>query len=260
MFRFDGKVVLITGAAAGIGKAAAQLFAKQGAKVGVADIDYETAKKTADEICKDGGTAIAISCDVTKLEDIESTVNQITEAFGDVDVFVSNAGGVGRVKENLVEQMSDDDFEHVLLINLYAPFRFARLLVPSMKERKSGSMVFISSTAGRHNSRAEYGRLPYAASKAGQLGFMRQLAKELGDYNIRVNGLAPGQIASTELQNTLWYTVTTQAQRDAMMEKIPLRRRGLPEEVAAGILFLASDEASYVNGHCLDINGGYFMA
>lgn len=260
MFRFDGKVVLITGAAAGIGKAAAVMFAAQGAKVAVTDLDYEEAKKTVAEIRERGGIAVALACDVTKPEDINRTVDQIMVALGEIEIFVSNAGGVGRVKENLVECMTDEDFEHVLHINLYASFYFARRLVPAMKKRKKGKLIFISSTAGRHNSRAEYGRLPYAAAKAGQLGFMRQLARELGEYNIQVNGLAPGQIASTELQNHLWYSVTTEEQRIAMLEKIPLRRRGEPEEVAAGILFLASDEASYVTGHCLDVNGGYFMA
>jgi len=260
MFRFDEKVVLITGAAAGIGRATAELFAKQGAKVGVTDINFELVEQVVMGIREKGGTAEAIKCDVTDLESINKTVDKILELWGDIDIFVSNAGGVGRVTENIVEKISDDDFEHVLRINLYAPFYFARRLVPIMREKRSGKIIMISSTAGRHNSRAEYGRIPYAAAKAGQLGLMRQLAKELGEYNIQINGLAPGQIASSEEQNHLWWTMNTDEQREAMLDKIPLRRRGEPEEVAAGILFLASQEASYVTGHCLDINGGYFMA
>ena len=260
MFRFDGKVVLITGAASGIGYAAAELFAKQGAKVGMVDINFELCQESAKKICNDGGIAEAIRCDTSKAEDIVYAVDKVRKLWGDVNIFVSNAGGVGWVKENDVSKMTDEEFEHVLMINLFAPFRFARLLVPAMCENKNGKIIMISSTAGRHNSRAEYGRLPYAAAKAGQLGFMRQLAKELGEYNVQVNGLAPGQIASTELQNKLWETMHTEADRQAMLDKIPLHRRGTPYEVAAGILFLASDEASYITGHCLDVNGGYFMA
>lgn len=260
MFRFDEKVVLITGGASGIGASAAIMFAQQGAKVALTDINMEKAQQVVTQIKKENGEATAFYCDVNSLESLEGVVKEIERVYGTVDVFVSNAGNnYGGTKEDFIEEISDEEFDGILRRNLYAPFIVARKIVPAMREKKSGKIILISSTAGRHYSRAEIGRIPYASAKAGQLGLTRQLAVELAKYDIQVNCVAPGQIASTPEQESLWMS-NTQKQREDMLAKIPAGRRGTPDEVAAAILFMASSEASYITGQCINVNGGYFMS
>lgn len=260
MFRFDKKIVMITGGASGIGLAAARMFAKQGAKVAVTDIRMDRAEKAVSDIVEKGGIAKCFLCDVNSPLSIEKAIEDIEESFGSVDIFVSNAGNnYGGTKEDYIEDIKDEEFDGIVRRNLYAPFIAARKIVPKMREKESGKIILISSTAGRHYSRAEIGRIPYASAKAGQLGLTRQLAVELAKYNIQVNCVAPGQIESTPEQEKLWQS-NTEEQKQAMLAKIPAGRRGKNEEVAAAILFMASEEASYITGQCLNVNGGYFMS
>ena len=153
---------------------------------------------------------------------------------------------------------TDEEFDGVVKRNLYGAFYLCRGVVPNMKEKKSGKIIIISSGAGRMTSRSEVGRIPYAPSKAAQLGLMRQLALELAPYNIQVNAVAPGLIASTDYIENNWKG-NTEEQRQDTLKKIPAGRRGTNAEVAIGIVFLAAEEAGYITGHCLDINGGSIM-
>ncbi len=259
MMDFEGKTVLITGGASGIGGAASELFAEQGADVVIADINGELAEAKATEIRAKGFSAMAIRCDVCSSEEAEQTVRKVLDRFGRIDVFVNNAGGThGSTSSGNVEDYTPEEFDRVVKLNLYAPFYFCRCIVPVMKKQGGGSIVVVSSGAGRTTSRSEVGRIPYAASKAGQLGLVRQLALENAPYGIRVNSVAPGLIRSTDYIENNWLS-NTEEQKQATLNKIPLRRRGESEEIADGILFLASDQASYITGHCLDINGGFIM-
>lgn len=259
MLDFTNKVVLITGAAAGIGAASAEIFAKQGAKVVITDINEKMAQEKAEAICRAGGTAMALVCDVCDPAAVEKTVKTVMDAYGRIDVFVNNAGGThGSHTAGTIGDYTLEEFDQVVKLNLYGLFYFCRQVVPVMQAQGGGSIVVVSSGAGRMTSRSEVGRIPYAPSKAAQLGLVRQLALEHAGDNIRVNSIAPGLIQSTDYIENNWLSCTEE-QKQATLTKIPLHRRGTSEEIANGIVFLASDEASYITGHCLDINGGLFM-
>lgn len=259
MFRFDGKTVVITGAAAGIGEVAAQMFAENGAKVAVTDINLEAAEKAAEKIRGKGGCAQAFLCDVSSRESVDIMITLVEKMLGKVDILVDNAGGThGAIHCENIEDYTDEEFDGVVKRNLYGAFYLCRRVVPNMKEKKSGKIIIISSGAGRMTSRSEVGRIPYAPSKAAQLGLMRQLALELAPYNIQVNAVAPGLIASTDYIENNWKG-NTEEQRQDTLKKIPAGRRGTNAEVAIGIVFLAAEEAGYITGHCLDINGGSIM-
>ena len=259
MFRFDGKTVIITGAAAGIGEAAARMFAGQGANVAVTDIDLEKARKTAGSIRENGGTAEGFYCDVSDRVSVDDMADQVVEKFGSVDVLVDNAGGThGAVHAGAIEEYSDEEFDGVIRRNLYGAFYLCRKVIPIMKKKGGGKIVIVSSGAGRTTSRSEVGRIPYAPGKAAQLGLMRQLALEYSADNIQVNAVAPGLIKSTDYIEKNWLS-NSEEQRQATLARIPAGRRGTSEEVGAAILFLCSQEASYITGHCLDVNGGIIM-
>ncbi|MCF0149797.1 MAG: SDR family oxidoreductase [Firmicutes bacterium] len=259
MLDFTGKTVLITGAAAGIGGAASELFAKQGAAVVIVDINGNMAEEKAAAICAAGGKAEALVCDVCDPDAVEAVVKHVVDQYGRIDVFVNNAGGThGSLTRGTIGDYSLEEFDRVVKLNLYGLFYFCRQVVPVMQKQGGGNIVVVSSGAGRMTSRSEVGRIPYAPSKAAQLGLMRQLALEHADDNIRVNAIAPGLIKSTDYIENNWLSCTEE-QKNATLTKIPLHRRGTSEEIANGIVFLASDEASYITGHCLDINGGIFM-
>lgn len=259
MFRFDGKVIVITGAGAGIGASAAVLFAKQGGIVAVTDIDRDAIEKTVACIRSAGGVAEGFYCDVSDRNSVDQMVDDVVNRLGTVDVLVDNAGGThGTVHSGLVEEYTDEEFDGVVKRNLYGAFYLAREVIPIMKRKGSGKIVIVSSGAGRMHSRSEYGRIPYAASKAAQLGLMRQLALENAPFNIQVNAVAPGLTQSTEYIEKNWLS-NSEEKRQATLKAIPAGRRARPEEIAAGILYMASSEADFVVGHCLDINGGRIM-
>ncbi len=259
MFRFDGKKILITGAGAGIGAAAAKLFACQGADVAVTDINLEAAQETAEQITQQGGRAKAFYCDAGSQESVDQMLCLTASSWGTPDILINNAGGThGAVHAGNIEDYTLEEFDGIVKRNLYGVFYLCRRLVPAMKKKMAGKIVIVSSGAGRTTSRSEVGRIPYAPAKAAQLGLMRQLALELAPWNIQVNAVAPGLIASTQYIESNWKKNSKETQEETL-RKIPAGRRGRNEEVAAGILFLASEEASYITGHCLDINGGSIM-
>ncbi|PDT50101.1 short-chain dehydrogenase [Sinorhizobium fredii] len=244
--RLNGKTAIVTGAARGIGKAIAVAFAREGANVVVCDRDEEAAKLTAGEI---GSTALAVRADISVDEDVNSLVDKTLTEFGKIDILVNNAG-VGAT--TLFLESSREEFERVVRINLTGTFLMSQAVARTMAERKSGSIVNIASLSGQKGG---VGRSAYGASKAGVELLNKVMAVELADHGINVNAIAPGPIL-TEVSRTM-HTIET---REAYHRLVPQRRYGEPEEIADAAVFLASDEARYITGHTLNVDGGFLAA
>lgn len=232
------RVVLVTGGNRGIGLATAKRFQAAGHRVAVT-----SRSGTADDA--DGLTVV--TCDVTDSASVDAAIDEIEDTLGAVEIMVSNAG---ITKDGLVLRMGDDDFTDVLDANLTGGFRVARRVVKGMMRARWGRMVFVSSVVGLGG---QAGQANYAASKAGLVGLARSLAKEFASRNVTVNVVAPGPIETDML------AALTDEQRDAMLAMVPAGRLGAPDEIAAAIQFLASDEAAYITGTVLPVDGGLSM-
>ena len=243
--RFTGKTALITGAARGIGAATAARLAAEGADVVVADFDLATAEETAASI---GGRAVR--CDVTSREDVEAAVEAAAAPSGRLDVLVTCAG---IIRDNLVFKMTDDDWEAVLGTHLRGTFLAAQAAQKVMVAQKSGAMVLISSTSALGNR----GQANYAAAKAGIQGLAKTLAIELGPFGITVNCVAPGFIATAMTEQTAARMgMSFDDFKEAAAAQVPVRRVGVPEDVAGVIAFLCSPDAAYVSGQVIYVRGG----
>jgi NAD(P)-dependent dehydrogenase (short-subunit alcohol dehydrogenase family) len=263
--RFDGRVALVTGAASGIGRATAVRLASEGAKVAVVDRDADGAAATVRSIGDAGGTAAAFACDVARSATVDATVAAIAAALGAVDVLVNVAGIGDTAGIDGVAGVSDERWNAVLAVNLSGPFFLSRAVLPAMVARGRGAIVNVSSLAGR--SKSAMGGYAYSSSKAGLLGLTRHLAFDYGPKGVRVNAICPGGVDTPMLRAAGVAAARSedeQATRAARMAAyqffMPIKRVSQPEEQAAAIAFLASDDASYVNGVSLDVNGGLFMA
>jgi 3-oxoacyl-[acyl-carrier protein] reductase len=242
---FKDKVILITGGGRGIGAATAQRFAKEGAKVAVSDMDTGPAEEVAKPI-----SGLAIACDVTNREQVEAMVSRTVSEFGRIDVLVCCAG---IIRDNLLFKMTDDDWDSVIDTHLKGTFFSARAAQKPMVEQKYGKMVFLSSTSALGNR----GQTNYSTAKAGLQGMARTLAIELGPFNINVNAVAPGFIETRMTQQTAERMgVDYEAFKVGAASQIPVRRVGLPQDVASVIAFLCSDEASFVSGQTIYVRGG----
>jgi 3-oxoacyl-[acyl-carrier protein] reductase len=246
MFELPGKVAIVTGASRGIGKAVASLLAERGAHV-VAAARGDNAAATAEEIRNTGGRAEAVALDVTDTGAIDAVVAATIERHGRLDILVNNAG---IARDQLLMRMKRDDWDQVLATNLTAAFAFAQAVIRPMLKQRAGRIISISSVVGQAGNP---GQANYAASKAGLIGFSKALAKEVASRNITVNVVAPGLI-DTDMTRSL----TDKAQID-WASQIPLGRLGTTADVAAAVGFLASDEASYITGQVLAVNGGMYM-
>ncbi len=244
--RLSGKTAIVTGAARGIGKAIAVAFATQGAQVVVSDRDEDAARATAAEI---GISAFPVRADISLDEDVGGLVDQTIARFGKVDILVNNAG-IGAT--TLFLESSREEFERVVRINLTGTFLVSQAVARKMAERKSGSIINIASLSGQKGG---VGRSAYGASKAGVELLNKVMAVELADFGINVNAIAPGPIL-TEVSKTM-HTLET---REAYHRLVPQRRYGEPEEIADAAVFLASDEARYITGHTLNVDGGFLAA
>lgn len=242
--RLKDKVALITGGGQGIGKVTALTFAREGARVAVADINMANAQAVAEEIVRNDGQAKAVFLDVSRAESVEVAVRTTVEAFGRIDILVNNAG---ITRDARMQKMTEDQFDAVINVNLKGVWLCAKAVVPIMIANGGGSIINAASIVGIHGN---FGQTNYVAAKSGVIGMTKTWARELGPNHIRVNAVAPG-FTVTEMIATVPEKVL-----ESVRERTPLRRLGTPEDIANAYLFLASDEASFITGVTLSVDGG----
>jgi 3-oxoacyl-[acyl-carrier protein] reductase len=241
----DGKKALVTGASRGIGRAITEKFIACGAEVW--GIGTKEPADLAERIGASGGKLHWVSADLGKLDEVEAVIDGQIKAACGFDILVNNAGVT---RDNLSFRMSLEDFQKVLDVNLTAGFLIARTVGRDMIRRKQGSIINMSSVVGIHGNG---GQTNYAASKAGLIGITKSLAQEVAGRGVRVNAVAPGFITSDMT------VVMPDAAKTAMLDHIPLKRAGTPEDVAEAVLFLASDGSAYITGQVLSVDGGMFI-
>jgi len=242
MFELTGQTALVTGAATGIGEAIAQRLAAAGARVAVADIDLEAARGAAKRI---GGNAFPVCLDVTRTEQVALAIENVLATAGSLEILVNNAGLAGRAAP--IWEQTDDDWHRVLSVNIHGPFYLCRAVLPRMRATGYGRIVNIASIAGKEGNP---NMAAYSASKAAIIGLTKGIAKEVATEGICINAVAPAVIRTKILDQL------TQAQVEYMIQKIPMRRTGNAEEVAAVVHFLSSRDCSFVTGQCYDVSGG----
>jgi 3-oxoacyl-[acyl-carrier protein] reductase len=243
----DGRVAFVTGAAQGIGRAIALALAEVGADIAGGDVNLEGMEKTAKEIEALGRKAMALRLDVSDPASVKEAVAKVYEAWQKIDILVNNAG---ITKDNLIMRMKPEDWDRVLRINLDGAFHCIQAVLPRMVKQRSGRIISIASVVAQAGNA---GQANYIASKAGIIGLTKAVAMEVGSRGITVNAIAPGFIATAMTEN-----LPEQA-KERMMSLIPLGRMGTDRDIACGVRFLASEEASYITGHVLNINGGMYM-
>ncbi len=252
MYGLQGRKAIVTGAAHGIGRSIAARLLAEGCDVGIFDLDLAAAQATAQALGKDGGKIVVASGDVSSSADVAAGIGALTEALGPIDILVNNAGicKVGKLLET-----TEAEWKATFGINVDGMFHVTRQVAPSMVERRSGTIVNIASWMGKSGV-AAYGA--YCASKFAVVSLTQSLALEIGEYGIRVNAVAPGLIVDTkmrdesEIQRAAEGLPTAQDRAKA----IPLRRAGLPSDIAKAVAFLASDQADYITGETLSVTGG----
>ncbi len=248
--QFEGRVALVTGGGRGIGAATARRFGREGAAVVVSDLDREPAEAVASEIGAERGRALALGCDVTDRPAVEAMVARAVGEFGQLDILVTCAGVI---RDNLVHKMTDQDWDLVIDTHLKGTFLCAQMAQRAMVPRRTGKMVFLSSTSALGNR----GQVNYSAAKAGIQGMARTLAIELGPFNINVNAVAPGFIETRMTRTVAERTgIDYEQLKKEAAERAPLRRIGQPEDIAGVIAFLCSEDASFLSGQTLYVRGG----
>lgn len=255
MLRLQDKVVIVTGSGQGMGLAIAKCCAKEGAKIVVTDINDETIAKAVEELKGLGVDAFGVRMDVTNKEHIAAMVAKVVERWGVVDVLVNNAGG-GLNTPYKLDEIEEKHWDLVVNVNMKGTFLCCQQVIPQMAKQGHGSIVNISALAGHW--RASLAGVQYTAAKAGVEGVSRQLAYDWGHKGIRVNSLAPTVTMTGQRMQGLWDD-KGEAERERILSAIPLRRLSTPEEIGAGVVFLASEDASYITGITLDVCGGRYL-
>lgn len=250
-----GRVALVTGAGRGIGRAIADRLGEAGAHVAYLDHDPELAKGAAEAARKAGRSAVAVSADVADPEAVARAVSEVEASLGGIDILVNNAGISPKSgkdgKRALTWEMDIGEWQRVVGVNLGGAFICSHAVLPGMIARQRGAIVSTSSVAGK--TFCDIVGIHYAATKAGLIGFTKHLAGEAGPYGITVNAVAPGRIDTPLMRGT------ASAANEAAKQATPMRRFGTPEDVAGTVLFLTSDEASFVTGQIIDVAGGWLM-
>ena len=245
MKRFENKIVLVTGAGRGIGASIAKRFASEGAEV---IVNYsgndEAAQKTVDEITATGGQAQKYKCSVNDSESVKVMIDEIIKEFGRIDILVNNAG---ITKDGLMLRMTDEDFDRVIDVNLKGTFNCTKYVSKYMLKQKSGKIINISSVVGLSGNA---GQVNYSVSKAGIIGITKSAAKELSSRGITVNAVAPGYV-DTDMTKVLSDNI-----RNEILKNIPLQRMGNVEDISNCVAFLASEDASYITGQVISVDGG----
>ncbi len=245
--RLKDRAAVITGSAQGIGYATAELFVAEGARVAIVDVDAGKASAAAAALDAGRGIACGMACDVTKPAECERVVKDALEKWGKIDILVNNAG---ITKDNLLMRISEADWDLVLDVNLKGAFNFTKAVIRSMMKARYGKIVNLSSLVGQEGNA---GQANYAASKGGLIALTKSVAREFASRGIHVNAVAPGFI-KTRLTDAI-----PEDARKKLLDKILLGRMGEPVDVARAVLFLASEESSYVTGHVLSVNGGAYL-
>ena len=246
--KLKDRVAIVTGSGRGIGKAIALTFVREGAKVALVDVDKGVLEAAKNEIEEKRGEVIAIPCDITKSAEVKAMVNQVQKAFGRIDVLVNNAGIIRR---GTIETVTEEDWDQVIAVNLKGTFNCCKAVVEFMRQQGYGKIVNVSSIAGKMG---DITSAPgYGPSKAGMDALTKTLARQLAKYGINANAVSPHAI-ETEM-SAQW----SEERRKEIIASIPLGRLGKPGDVAEAVLFLASDEASFITGEILDVNGGALM-
>jgi 3-oxoacyl-[acyl-carrier protein] reductase len=250
MTKLQGRVAFVTGAGRGIGAATALRLAADGAAIAVVDRAEDDTVDTVNAIRAAGGTAVGFDCDVSVAEQVDTAVNAAVDHLGGLDILVNNAG---ITRDNLLFRMTEDDWDAVLGVHLRGAFLCSKAAQAHMTAKRWGKIVNLSSTSALGNR----GQANYSAAKAGIQGFTRTLAIELGPFNVNVNAIAPGFVASAMTDATAERMgVTVDQFRDTVAAATPLRRIGVPDDIANVVAFLVSDDASYVTGQTLYVDGG----
>ena len=245
--RLKGKTALVTGAAQGIGRAIALSFGKEGANLALADINFELGNQTAEEVKNLGVEAKAFKVDISQESQAEELVKNVVEKFSTIDILVNNAG---ITRDNLLIRMSEKDWDEVLNVNLKGAFLLTQKVAKIMMKQKFGKIINISSVIGIMGNA---GQANYASAKAGLIGLTKACAKELASRNITVNAVAPGYILTPMTENL------PETAKQGFLSLIPLNKEGTPEDVAGVVTFLASDEANYLTGQVIQVDGGLLM-
>ena len=242
-----GKIALVTGASQGIGEAIAARFAREGATTICAARSADKLAALVSRLSGEGGVAQSLALDVASAESIAGGVKNVLDKHGRLDVLVNNAG---ITEDNLILRMGKDSWDRVLATNLTGAFLLSQAAVKAMVRNRFGRIISVTSVVGLMGNA---GQANYAAAKAGLVGLTKSLAREVGSRSITVNAVAPGYIATAMTEKM------TDAAREGLASQIPLQRLGKPEDIAAAVAFLASDDAAYVTGHVLNVSGGLYM-
>lgn len=251
--RLQGMVALITGAGSGIGRSVSIVFSREGAAVAVNDVSESGGRETVEMITKAGGKASFFKCDVTKHDQVKEMVRAVLDAYGKIDILHNNVGGWQKEANDLVTTDTEQEWDRLINLNLRGTFLVSKEVIPHMIVNKGGSIINTITT----NAYMNYpGFAAYGAAKGAVKELTREMCLDYAKYNIRVNGLVPGETITPQWSATMDLALNPAIARDGLLKKIPQGRFAEPEDIALGALFLASPDSRYVNGHILFVDGG----